>query len=90
MLTILLQIVSLQVVNDGKIVDVASARRNVTMWIALVLVAELLDQLLCFEEKGRQRLDQVFLQWKLLTDTSLAHSLFAFAIEKIMAAGFGN
>lgn len=69
MLTILLQIVSLQVVNDGEIVDVASARRNVTMWIALVLVAELLDQLL---------------------DTSLAHSLFAFAIEKIMAAGFGN
>ena len=46
-LALLLEIVRLEIVDDGKVVNVASTRRNVPVLVALVLLVELPNQLLC-------------------------------------------
>ena len=45
MLTPFLEVVSLQVVNDGQVVDVAAALGDVAMLIAVILLAELANNL---------------------------------------------
>ena len=61
MLAMLLHIVSLKVVDDGKVVNVAAAGRDITMLVALILFAELLNKLL-YISKNEKRLDKI--SWK--------------------------
>ena len=61
MLAMLLHIVSLKVVDDGKVVNVAAAGRDITMLVALILFAELLNKLLCIS-KNEKRLDKISLK----------------------------
>ena len=46
MLAPLLEVIPLQVVDNGQVVDVATACRNVPVLVALVFFSELLDELL--------------------------------------------
>ena len=51
MLAPLLEVVGLQVVDDGQVVDVATALRDVTMLIAVIDLSEFADELLCKDDK---------------------------------------
>ena len=50
MLALLFQVVALEVVDDGEVVDVAAARGNVPVLVASIFLAELTDELLCRNE----------------------------------------
>ena len=51
MLAPLLEVVGLQVVDDGQVVDVATALWDVTMLVAVIDLSELADKLLCKNDK---------------------------------------
>ena len=50
MLAPLLEVIALQVVDDGQVVDVATALRDVTMLIAVIDLSEFADELLCKDD----------------------------------------
>ena len=59
MLTPLLEIISLKVVNDRKIIDVSTACGDVTMLIAFVFLSKFLDELFCKNERNKITLSEI-------------------------------
>ena len=59
MLAPLFEVVPLQVVDNGQVVDVATACGNVPVLVALIFFYELLDELLCNISNNSMTLDNM-------------------------------
>ena len=75
MLAPLLEVVALQVVDDGQVVDVAPARRDVAVLVPLVLLVELEDKLLYLTRRETKTLvaDKLELENRVLTCLLVVH-----------------
>ena len=75
MLAPLLEVVALQVVDDGQVVDVAPARRDVAVLVPLVLLVELEDKLLYLTRRETKTLvgDSLELENRVLTCLLVVH-----------------